>query len=50
MPDIYDVKNEDDVDTYDKYAGAYVRVPIGDEISTGKVVQRKRVIDVTVEG
>jgi hypothetical protein len=38
MPDIHDVKEKDCVDTYDQYAGAQVRVPIGDDISTGKVV------------
>jgi hypothetical protein len=38
MPDIDDIKNEDDVDTYYQYVGAHVRVPIGDEIRTGKVV------------
>jgi hypothetical protein len=37
MPDIDDVKNEDDVDTYDPYVGSHVRVPIVDEIRTGKV-------------
>jgi hypothetical protein len=30
MPDIDDVKDEDDVDTYAQYVGAHVRVPIGD--------------------
>jgi hypothetical protein len=30
MPYIDDVKDEDDVDTYDKYVGLHVRVPIGD--------------------
>jgi hypothetical protein len=32
MPDIDDIKEEHDVDTYDQYIGAHVRVPIGDEI------------------
>jgi hypothetical protein len=32
MPDIDDTKKEHDVDTYDQYIGAHVRVPIGDEI------------------
>jgi hypothetical protein len=32
MPYIDDVKDEDDVDTYDQYIGSHVRVPIGDEI------------------
>jgi hypothetical protein len=30
MPDIEDVKSQDEVDTYDQYVGAQVRVPIGD--------------------
>jgi hypothetical protein len=50
IPDIGDVKDEDDVDTYDQYVGAHVRVPIGDEIRTGKVVRRKRDLDGTVRG
>jgi hypothetical protein len=50
MPDIDDVKNEDDVDTYDQYVGARVRVPIGGEIRTGKVFRRKRELDGTVRG
>jgi hypothetical protein len=50
MPDIDDVKNEDDVDTYDQYAGAHVRVPIGDDIRTGKEVRRKSELDGTVRG
>jgi hypothetical protein len=29
MPDIDDIKKEHDVDTYDQYVGAHVRVPIG---------------------
>jgi hypothetical protein len=50
IPDIDDVKNEDDVDTYDQYVGAHLRVSIGDEIRTGKVVLRKRDLDGTVRG
>jgi hypothetical protein len=50
MPDIDDVKNEDDVDTYDQYVGAHVRVTIGYEIRSGEVVQSKRELDVTVRG
>jgi hypothetical protein len=50
MPDIDDAKDEDDVDTYDQYDGAHVRVPIGDEIRSGKVVRRKRELDGTVRG
>jgi hypothetical protein len=30
MSDIDDIKEENDVDTYDQYVGAHVRVPIGD--------------------
>jgi hypothetical protein len=47
MPDIDDVH---DVDTYDQYGGAQVRVPIGNEIRTGKVMWHKRVLDGTVKG
>jgi hypothetical protein len=48
MSDIDDVKNEDDAGTYDQYVGAHVRVTIGDEIRTGKVVRRKRELGGTV--
>jgi hypothetical protein len=41
MPDIDYVKSQNDIDTYHRYVTAQVRVPIGDEIRTGKVVQRK---------
>jgi hypothetical protein len=50
MPEIDDIKEENDVDTYDQYFGAHVRVPIVDEIRSGKVVQRKRELDGTVRG
>jgi hypothetical protein len=50
IPDIDDIKEENDVDTYDQYAGANVRVPIGDEIRSGKVVWPKRELDGTVRG
>jgi hypothetical protein len=50
MPEIYDIKEEHDVDTYDQYVGAHVRVTIGDEIRSGKVVRRKRELDGTVRG
>jgi hypothetical protein len=50
MPDIDDIKEEHDVDTYDQYVGAHVMVPIGDEIQSGKVVRRKRELDGTVRG
>jgi hypothetical protein len=49
-PYIDDVKDEDDVDTYDQYVGAHVRVPLGDEIRTRKVVRSKRELDGTVRG
>jgi hypothetical protein len=50
MPDIDNVKNKDDDDTYDQYIGTQVRVHIGDEIHTGKVIRRKRELDGTVKG
>jgi hypothetical protein len=50
IPDIDDIKKEHDVDTYDQYVGAHVRVPIGDDIRSGKVVRRKRELDGTVRG
>jgi hypothetical protein len=46
MPDIYDIKEGNDVDTYDQYVGAHVRVPIGDEILSGKVVRRTRELEI----
>jgi hypothetical protein len=45
MPYIDDIKEENDVDTYDQYVGAHVRAPIGDDIRSGKVVRRKRELD-----
>jgi hypothetical protein len=50
MPDIYDIKKESSVDTYDQYVGAHVRVPIGNEIKSGKVIRRKRELDGTMRG
>jgi hypothetical protein len=50
MPDIDDIKKEHDVDTYDQYVGAHVRVPIGNEIGSGKVLRRKHEMDGTVRG
>jgi hypothetical protein len=50
MPNIDDIKEENDVDTYDQYVGAHVRVPIGYEIQSRKVVRRKRNMDDTVRG
>jgi hypothetical protein len=50
IPDIDDVNNEDDVNTYDQYVGAHVRMPIGDKIHTGKIVRRKCELDGTVRG
>jgi hypothetical protein len=50
MPDIDDVDNDHDVDTYGHYVGAQVRVPIGGEIRSGKVMRRKRELDGTWKG
>jgi hypothetical protein len=50
MPDIDDVDDDHDVDTYDQYVGAQVRVPIGGEIRSGKVMRRKRELDGTLKG
>jgi hypothetical protein len=50
MADIDDITEENDVDTYDQYVGAHVRVPIGDKIRSGKVVQRKQELDGNVRG
>jgi hypothetical protein len=50
MPDIDYIKEEHDVDTYDKYVGVHVRVSIRDEIRSGKVVRYKRELDGTVRG
>jgi hypothetical protein len=50
MPYIDDIKEEHDVDTYDHYVGAHVRVPIGNEIRSGKVVRSKRELDGTMRG
>jgi hypothetical protein len=50
MPDIDDIKVKHDVDTYDQYFGAHVRVPIGHDIKSGKVIRRKRELDGTVSG
>jgi hypothetical protein len=50
MPDIDDIKEENDIDTYDQYGGAHVWVPIGDEIRSGKVVWHKQEMDETVMG
>jgi hypothetical protein len=50
IPYIDDIKEDHDSDTYDQYVGAHVRVPIGDEIRSGKVLRRKRELDGTVMG
>jgi hypothetical protein len=50
MPDIDDIKEEHDVETYEQYVGAHARVPIGDDIRSGNAVRRKRDLDVTVRG
>jgi hypothetical protein len=50
ITDINDIKKEHDVDTYDQYVGARVRIPIENEIKSGKVKRRKRELDGTVRG
>jgi hypothetical protein len=50
MPYVDDIKEENDVDTYDQYVGSHVRVPIGDDICSGKVFQCKRDLDGTARG
>jgi hypothetical protein len=50
IPGIDDVKDKDDIDTYDQYVEAQVRVPIGDYIRTGKVIRRKRELYGTMKG
>jgi hypothetical protein len=50
MSDIDDIKEQHDVDTYDQYIGDHVRVPIGDDIRSGKVVRSKRELGGTVRG
>jgi hypothetical protein len=50
IPDIDDIKKESDVDIYDQYFGAHVRVPVGNEIKTGRVTRRKHELDGTVRG
>jgi hypothetical protein len=45
MLDIDEVDNDADVDTYDQYVGAQVRVPIGGEIRSGKVMRRNHELD-----
>jgi hypothetical protein len=50
MPYIDDIKEEHYVDTYDQYVGSHVRVPIGDDIRSWRVVRRKRELDGTVRG
>jgi hypothetical protein len=43
------IDNIDDVDTYDQYVGAQFRVPLGDDIRSGKVMRRKRSLGGTVK-
>jgi hypothetical protein len=50
MPDIDDIKEANEVDTYDQYVGDHVRVPIGDDIRSGKVFWCKRDLDGNVRG
>jgi hypothetical protein len=45
-----DIDDVDDVDTSDQYIGAQVRVPIGDEIQSGKVVRCNRELDGNAKG
>jgi hypothetical protein len=47
MPDIDDIHG---VDTYDQYVGAQVRVTIGDDIMTWRVMWRNCALDWTVKG
>jgi hypothetical protein len=49
MPDADNVR-EEKPDSYDQYVGASVNVPIGDEISTGKVMGCKLEVDGTLDG
>jgi hypothetical protein len=50
MPDIDDINKEHDVDTYNKYGVARVRVAIRDEIISGKVLRCPCDLDDTVRG
>jgi hypothetical protein len=50
MPDIDDIDKDHAVNTYDQYVGAQVRVPIGGEMRSGKVMRRKRELDGTWKG
>jgi hypothetical protein len=50
MPDIDDIKKENNVDTCAQYSGSRERVPIGDYIRSGKVIWRKRELDGNVRG
>jgi hypothetical protein len=50
IPDIDDIKKEHDVYTYGQYVGAHVRVPIGNDIKSGKFLRRKHELDGTVRG
>jgi hypothetical protein len=47
---MHDVDDDHDVDTYDQYVGAQVRVPIVGEIGSGKVMRRKRELHGTWKG
>jgi hypothetical protein len=47
MPYIDDI---DDVENYDQYSGAQVRLPFGDEIRSGKFMRPNRELDGTVKG
>jgi hypothetical protein len=50
MPDIDDVAKDHDVDSYDQYVSAQVRVPICGEIRSGRFTRLKRELDGTWKG
>jgi hypothetical protein len=50
MSGIDDIKEGNDVDTYDQYVGSHVRVLIGYDIRSGKVVCCNRNMDGSVRG
>jgi hypothetical protein len=43
IPDTDDIKEEHDVDTYDQYVGAHVRVPIGDVVMNIPPIRLQRI-------
>jgi hypothetical protein len=50
MLDIDDIKDKDDIDTYDQYVGDQVRVPIEDEIRTSRVIWLERELNGPAKG